>query len=231
MKHTLIVIAALSAAAPVHARCMFLDDEQTAMLASSAMLARIAEDCAADGLDFAAELSSGKVPFHMIVATGASPEAVRIALEAGTDPNTTNQWGDPAFVDLINFSMEKDDPVLIETLRLLGEAGADFSLPDSHGDLALSKAAGGREIETVRVLLEYGADPNGLDTYNRTPLFQTVFKHCDPEMGALLIERGARIDPMPEDQIRRMFDEAAPACAGAPGGADYLTRLKALPNG
>src|SRR5690606_22329563 len=106
-------------------------------------------DCAEAGLDFSAQLPSGNVPFHEIVATGYEPEAVATALRAGADPNTASRHGSPAFVDLINFSMEKDDPALLEILRLLGKAGADFSLPDNHGDLALSKAAGGGEIETV----------------------------------------------------------------------------------
>lgn len=211
-----------------YADCLISSDEDRAWRLHGRALVDVVADCVEAGLDLSAQLPSGKVPFHEIVAIGYEPEAVAIALRAGADPNTTSRHGSPAFVDLINFSMEKDDPALLEILRLLGEAGADFSLPDDQGDLALSKATGGGEIETVRLLLEYGADPNELNTYSRTPLFETVFGRCSPDVGEVLIEHGARIDPMPEDQVARMFDQAKEACADTAGGSEYIERLRAL---
>lgn len=224
----LLLPALLAAASPAGAGCLFLENGPAAANLTGAMLARVSADCAAAGLDFSAPLESGDAPFRRIIVFGASPEAVSIALAAGADPDIADASGSPAFVDLINFDSGKDAPETLGILRLLGEAGADFSRPDAYGDLALSKAAGGGEIETVRVLLDYGADPNGLNTYDRTPLFETVFGNCLPEIGALLIERGARLDPMPEDQIARLFEEAAKTCAHAPGGADYIARLKGM---
>ena len=214
-----------------YAECMIETDEAQAWLLHGPAFVDMVEDCASAGFDFSAQLPSGEIPFHQIVATGGEAEAVAIALGAGADPNTTSRHGSPAFVDLINFSMEKDDPTLLDILRHLGEAGADFSLPDNQGDLALSKAAGGGEIETVRLLLQYEADPNGLNTYSRTPLFETVFGRCAPDVGELLMEHGARLDPMPQDQIARMFEEAEKACADTSSGRDYIARLKAMQDG
>ncbi|MFV0476163.1 MAG: ankyrin repeat domain-containing protein [Pikeienuella sp.] len=228
MRRLAFLIPFALSALPAGAGCMFADNEPATRTASGHMLALIAQNCAEAGFDFDAPLPSGRVPFREMVVLGGSPEAVAIALEAGADPNITDKYGSPAFVDLINFSMETDDPALLEILRLLGEAGADFSLPDNQGDLALSKAAGGGETGTVRLLLAYGADPNGLNAYARTPLFETVFGRCSPEAGAALIDKGARLDPMPADQLARMFDEADKACAETAPGRDYVARLRAM---
>jgi len=224
---TVLCLFALSA----HAECLFLTDEDEAWRLSGRAYVNMVEKCEEAEFDFSTQLPSGKIPFREIVVLGGEPQAVAAALRAGADPNTTDKRGSPAFVDLINFTMDKDDSVVLEILRYLGEAGADFSIPDEYGDLALSKAAGGGETETTKLLLEYGADPNGLDTYLRTPLFQTVFGRCSPYVGDILIKYGARLDPMREDQVARMFDEAAKVCSDIPGGPEYIERLDRLSQG
>ena len=210
------------------ANCILAQEDAQSWAMNGAALARAVEDCLAEGVDLTAPLPSGDNPLHMLIATTPAPEAVGIALAAGADPNVTGKHGSPAFVDMVNFAMEKDDPDVIAVLKLLGEAGADFSRPDNQDQSALSMAAGGGEVETVRVLLQYGADPNGLNAYSRTPLFETVFGRCSPEVGELLIEHGARLDPMPQDQIDRMFEEAAESCADLGGGDAYVARLREL---
>lgn len=210
----------------VYGACLIDDDEQQAWNILGSTIISVVADCAETGFDFSAELASGIVPFHRIVAVYAEPEAVRIALEAGADPNTTSRWGSPAFVDMVNFSMtEKDDPDTLAVLRLLGEAGADFSRPDNHGQTALAMASGSGEIETVRVLLDYGADLNG---YERTALFHTVFGRCSPAIGELLIEYGARIDPMPADQVARMLEEARTTCGETDNGRAWAKQLHVM---
>lgn len=219
-------------ALPAAADCAFETEPINSLRFSGPALERAATECAAAGFDFSAPLPSGDVPIHELVIAGISAEAVRIALEAGADPNATDKYGSPAAVDLINFSSAmKDDPEKLAILRLLGQAGADFSLPDSHGDTALARAAGGGEIEVTRILLEYGADPNGLNTYDRTPLFATVFGRCSPEIGELIIEAGGHYETMPMDQIERMFAEAEKSCPAVPGGSDYIARLYSLAAG
>lgn len=193
-----------------------------------ANLASAAQICAEQKVDFNAATAEGNPIFHRIIATGGSIRAVEIGLAAGGDPNVTSRWGSPAFVDLVNFADRDDEAYVVEVLNMLGAAGANFSTPDSHGDLALSKAAGGGELDTVRTLLHWGADPNGLNTYDRTPLFETVFGRCSPAIGRMLIANGARIDVMPREQIDRMFTEASQSCAEIHDGAAYVAELKEL---
>ena len=193
-----------------------------------ATLERAVETCIAQGVDLNSKDARGNPMFHRIIATGGSPRAVELALGAGADPNIATPNGSPAFVDLVNFSHPDDEATVVEILEVLGQAGARFSTPDSNGDLALSKAAGGGELDTVRVLLRWRADPNGLNTYDRTPLFETVFGRCSPDVGRLLIANGARVDVMAQDQIDRMLAEGEDSCASVRGGRAYLAELATL---
>ncbi|MBU2993546.1 hypothetical protein Q4555_13105 [Octadecabacter sp. 1_MG-2023] len=183
--------------------------------------------CSDEGVDFNAGPSGGDAIFRRVIVSGWSAEAVQLGLEAGGNPNIQSRHGSPAFVDLVNFADQDSEPVVVEILEVLGAAGANFSTPDNNGDLALSKAAGGGELDTVRVLLRWRADPNGLNTYNRSPLFETVFGRCSPDVGRMLIQNGARIDVMPQDQIERMFVEAAETCTNRQGRA-YVRELETL---
>ncbi len=184
-------------------------------------------DCAEEGFDFNTAREGENAVMYRLIATGGSPEAVEIALTAGGNPNIQSRFGSPAFVDLINFAHRDGESVVVEILELLGAAGANFSTPDNHGDLALSKAAGGGELDTVRVLLRWQADPNGLNTYGRTPLFETVFGRCSPDVGRILISNGARIAPMDQEQVDRMLIEATEVCTSREE-RDYVDELEAL---
>lgn len=219
-------------ATPAMADCLITRDEDAAWRMMGPPVVTMVRDCAAQGLDFSAPLASGKVPFAKIIAVNLEPEAVAIMLQAGADPNTTDASGSTAFVDMLNFSMsERDDPAKLDILRLLGEAGADFSRTDNYDQSALSFAVGSGAPETVQVLLEYGADPNGVHAYGRTALFNTVFGRCSPEIGQMLIDAGARLDVMGADQIQRLFAEADKSCGDSDAGRDYIKRLRALQAG
>ncbi len=183
--------------------------------------------CAAAGFDFNSAREGEESVMRRLISIGGSPEAVEIALAAGGNPNIQNSYGSPAFVDMINFADPGNEAIVVEILDLLGAAGANFSTPDNHGDLALSKAAGGGELDTVRTLLRWRADPNGLNTYGRTPLFETVFGRCSPYVGRMLIANGARLDPMAQVQIDRMFIEAAEVCSSR-DERRYIAELEAL---
>lgn len=219
---------ALCLAAPA-AACPITGDMRSLMLApSEAAMLDIVRSCAATDFDFSATLPGDKIPFWHIVATYSSAEAVQIMLDAGADPNTTDRQGDPAVTAAINFVYDANDPAFLDMIRVLGDAGTDFSVPDSYGHTNLERAAGGGEIALLRLLLQYGADPNGLNPYGRTPLFETVFGTCRPQVGDTLIKAGGNITAMPADQIDRLFDEAAESCPNVAGGPAYVAQLQAL---
>ncbi|MFT3712366.1 MAG: ankyrin repeat domain-containing protein [Archangium sp.] len=81
----------------------------------------------------------------------------------------------------------------VETLEKLAKMALDFEATDSRGYSALHFAAQGGKLESVRWLLEHGANPNHLDRFGNTPLFRAVYaKHAD--IVKLLREKGA--DPL-----------------------------------
>lgn len=191
-------------------------------------LPALIQTCLNDGLDFEAPLSNGKPPFVTIVATTGSLQAVELMLDAGVDPNTPGRYGGTAMTDAINVAYDAEDPAFLAIIQALIDAGADVNIVDSSGHTNLERAAGGGEVSLLRMLLAAGADPNILNPFDRTPLFETVFGRCRPEVGAILIEAGGGIAAMPTDQIDRMFDEAAESCAEVDGGAEYIARLETL---
>lgn len=228
MRHLPGTLAALLLFAPAALACPLQTDPDRVLGFGAGSPVSAIQACADAGFDFSAPLPDGRVPFREIVVTTSHPDAVQLMLQAGADPDTADRYGSPAFVDAINFAQDREDPDFLRMIDILGAHGADFSQPDSNGDLALSKAAGGGDNQLMAILLKHGADPNGLNTYRRTPLFETVFGICNSEGGAMLIDAGATLSPMPADQVSRLFDEAAKSCSGTAAGQAYIDFLKGL---
>ena len=74
----------------------------------------------------------------------------------------------------------------------LRRSTANLDTVDSTGRSPLSWAAQRGEAEAVRILLEYGADPNNKDSTNTTPLHYAA-QSKTPKCLLLLIKYGARI--------------------------------------
>jgi len=94
----------------------------------------------------------------------------------------------------------------LRLMRLLLEAGADPLIETDWGDTALSAAAGigwvegvthewsrSQSLETLRLLLDLGLDPNSVNRDFRTPLMGAAHKG-HPEIIELLVEVGARVE-------------------------------------
>jgi ankyrin repeat protein len=91
-------------------------------------------------------------------------------------------------------------------MRLLLKHGADPAAATANGDNALT-AAGGigwvdgvtyersakENLESVRMLLDLGLDPNHANNEGRTPLMGAALKGR-PDVIDLLVERGAKLD-------------------------------------
>lgn len=57
---------------------------------------------------------------------------------------------------------------------------------DANENTALSEAAAGGAVQTIKFLLEYGADPNTIGHFGRTPLYRAVFGGHVEAINALL---------------------------------------------
>ncbi len=83
--------------------------------------------------------------------------------------------------------------------------GADPSAKGFHNGTLLCEAVGTRNREAVKLLLEYGADPNGVGYYGSALMWAVMYDI--PEMVPVLLAGGA--DPrLVEPSGRSPMDEA-----------------------
>jgi ankyrin repeat protein len=82
------------------------------------------------------------------------PEAVRVLLEQGADPD--DDADNPFGVRPVHAASAAHDH---ETMRLLLEAGADPNQRQQGGFVPLHEAAHSDDVEMTRLLLAHGADP------------------------------------------------------------------------
>jgi ankyrin repeat protein len=161
----------------------------------------------------------GNSPLMYAAALG-SLESMRLLLDAGADPNVSNDFaaiplmwcaGDAAKVRLLLSKSANVDarsklgrtPLLIaaahdgatEAARLLIEKGADVNARDESGMSVLEQAATSNHIELVRLLLAKGAAVNTADGGGYTPLLQAAGNgDRNAPLVKLLLEHGANVN-------------------------------------
>ena len=133
------------------------------------------------GVDINARTRMGYVatPLYAALIYG-TPEAVRLLLERGANPNAQGNDGSTP----LQIASDYGTP---EAVRLLLERGANPNAQGNGGSTPLQIASDYGRLEVVRVLLEHGADVKVEDERGRTAL-QVAEERRQDEVVRLLLE-------------------------------------------
>lgn len=148
------------------------------------------------GADIYARNESGETPL-MEAALNADAALLDLLLKAGAEVNATNNAGATALMRAATFG---------EKARLLVSHRAAVEIRSALGNTALMLAA--RQygnVQTVRLLLDHGADANATNRFGATALMAAVAAD-DADMVRLLLDHGADVNSKPQmDQDGFLF--------------------------
>jgi len=130
----------------------------------------------------------GLIPLERAVVKNEK-DIVRLLLSRGANPNGAAALSPPLHYAIAVL----EDP---EMVSILLEGGADINVPDPlrEGILPLEQAARTWKTETVRLILQRGADPNMMGTAYREPPFIVAVRSQVPEFIQAFIERGVNVN-------------------------------------
>jgi len=170
------------------------------------------------GLEADAPDKRGYMPLTHAI-WGRSPQIVQLLLKAGADP--LEPKGDKSLLQCAMDHVSSSRPglhaeVSLAMLRLLLETGILERLPRNwYWESMLYYAVRSRYTGFVRLLLEYGLDPNSM--VRGEPLIIHVIREGDFEMFSVLLEAGADIPWDWSDDRRTAF-----SCAIGSGSVELV---------
>ena len=136
------------------------------------------------GCDPTAPYPNGSPPYLCVALSGRHPEAFKLLVEHGADPNVV--FGiDDAISNIVGIN--KNDGMLAGAI----EAGTRLRTLQPDGESILGLAVRNSSIDPLATLLDLGIDPNAGDT---RPLSRCAVLTERPEMVELLVDAGADLD-------------------------------------
>ena len=134
----------------------------------------------------------GATPLLLACST-AQADAVMLLLEERADPNIAYVDGDASLHAAIAADCSK------ETIQEVIDHGADVNAVNSRGRTALLLGCFYRQMDSVKVLLEAGADPSVADKEGFSCLHVAIDGHCSKDTLQGLIDHGIHIDATRKD--------------------------------
>ena len=134
----------------------------------------------------------GATPLLLACST-AQADAVMLLLEERADPNIAYSDGDASLHAAIAADCSK------ETIQEIIDYGAYVNAVNSRGRTALLLGCFYRQMDSVKVLLEAGADPTVADEEGFSCLHAAIDGHCSKDTLQGLIDHGAHIDATRKD--------------------------------
>jgi ankyrin repeat protein len=164
----------------------------------------------------------GVTPLMQAAIVG-SPDAMKLLLDNGADPNAANNSGSTALMFSVtdmrkvrllldrganaNAASKFGRSALLlsamsdrsaDIVRLLIAKGADVKASDGFKTTVLHAAAQGNDTETIRQLLDAGLDPNAVNLAGFTPLM-TIASNGNLSAVKLLLVKGANVNAVSND--------------------------------
>ena len=150
---------------------------------------------------------NGKSTLFYIVKKGASSiDTFMYALSLGLDINHVDKYGNTVLMELIKYintdyprlkDLTADEKLplinLIDMIPWLIEEEINYNVYNNDGENVLTYVTAINNIDIMKILLEYGVDPNFIDSSNTTALSTAAMKgSSNIEAVSLLLNYGAR---------------------------------------
>lgn len=137
---------------------------------------------------------NGASPFNVplvAAAEGCEPDAARLILAKGADPNAPYTKGMAAIMNQPTALMAAGANGCVSVAQILLDSGANPNVTTAQP--ALVAAIEHKSEQMARLLLDHGADPNAYEQAGPSPLGEAAFDGDDP-MVELLLTRGAKVN-------------------------------------
>lgn len=165
------------------------------------------------GADANATHDHGYTVFMSAVGSNRCPETLRLLIAAGADPHAVTELGYNAFHAALDPNGEANEEHSVrDTLGYLRELGVDIEHRNKNGQTPLAHAISSGNGTEVRVLCEFGADPNA-----RCPIRVCTEEACEWVESPLLIAAATAAVGSDEKAIAMLAAGADPLVQDADG--------------
>ena len=172
----------------------------------------ILQQIIAHGAQVNAANQDGATPLLCACST-AQTESVKLLLKAKADPNIADTYGDTSLHEAVAADCSKG------LLQEIIGCSAEVNAVNKKGISALLLGCFQGHTDSIKVLLNAGADPTVLDDVGYSSLFAAVDGRCSIDILQALIDHGAHID------VKRRDGTNALLCACRTGQSESVRFL------